>query len=143
MIWKVSCPTSELPVVWLPLVTLQVVKQLLYVIESNLIKETTAKTYEDSDYIVVIAVVYWLKVIVQKLLSGAVLSPFVFVHSCDITYVAMRALGHNSDADKRYTVCERARCWFSPRKLQIQPVIDLCKSPVTEPASVSWMYPLH
>ena len=38
-------------------------------------------------------------------------SPLLIDRSCDITYVAMRVLGHNNEAAKRYAVCERACGW--------------------------------
>jgi len=72
--------------------------------------------------------------------SGGVLSPFVFLLitiarivncSCDVTYMAMRVLA-TTMMQPNAIACgnERMAKLFSVKKLQIQPVTDLCKSPV-------------
>ena len=89
-----------------------------------------------------ITVVHWLKciIIMQKLTSmvefWALLSshwsPLLIDHSCEVMYVVMQYpyTGNNNDVAKHYTVCEWARGWtISVWKIQIWPVIDLCKSP--------------
>ena len=48
-------------------------------------------------------------------------------------------VGHNNDVAKCYTVCDEHEAeLFSVCNLEIQPVIDLCKSPVSEEAIVSY-----
>ena len=110
----------------------------------NIIKETsqlTGKAYEDSDCTIEIVVMHWLKrtIIVQKLslvvefwalLSSRWLP--LLIGSCDVTYVAMHALGHNNDAANAIVhVNECMAQLFSVWKLQIQPVTNLRKSPVS------------
>ena len=59
--------------------------------------------------------------------------------SCDVTYMTMHMLGHSNDVTNCSSVCKWVLAeLFCVWKLEIQPVIDLCKSPVSEEASASY-----